>query len=157
MELHDRVAYTLDRIIDTLDADPSAPRTLLICTHAAPMIAIGRTLTGYMPVDPTTEDFRCYTCSLSKFARRRGHVAVGRPSGGLTVPPPPLSPPPPLTRTGSLSESEENNTKQNGNYPDIENRWPVIDWQGGNGVRGGWECILNADCSYLSGGEERGW
>jgi transcription factor C subunit 7 len=25
------------------------------------------------------------------------------------------------------------------------------------GVGGGWECTVNGDCSFLSGGEERGW
>ena len=34
---------------------------------------------------------------------------------------------------------------------------PVISWRGGNGVGGGWEVKVNADCSFLSGGEERGW
>ena len=27
----------------------------------------------------------------------------------------------------------------------------------GTGVAGGWDCILNSDCSHLSQGEERGW
>jgi len=31
------------------------------------------------------------------------------------------------------------------------------DWAGGRGVRGGWDCEVNCDCSFLSGGEERGW
>ena len=34
---------------------------------------------------------------------------------------------------------------------------PAISWRGGNGVGGGWEVRLNGDCSFLSGGEERGW
>jgi transcription factor C subunit 7 len=33
----------------------------------------------------------------------------------------------------------------------------IPDWQHGNGVGGGWDCVLNGDCSFLSGGEERGW
>lgn len=32
-----------------------------------------------------------------------------------------------------------------------------VEWRGGRGVGGGWECVLNGDCSFLSGGEERGW
>lgn len=28
---------------------------------------------------------------------------------------------------------------------------------GGEGVLGGWDCVVNGDCSFLSGGEERGW
>lgn len=34
---------------------------------------------------------------------------------------------------------------------------PTISWRGGNGVGGGWEVKTNGDCSFLSGGEERGW
>jgi len=68
--IHDRIAYCLHRVISALDADPSGPKTLLICTHAASMICIGRVLTGRMPEDHGEEDFRCFTCSLSKFERR---------------------------------------------------------------------------------------
>lgn len=69
-QLHDRIAYCLDELIKRLDADPSGPRTLLICTHAASMIAIGRALTGNMPEDECAEDFKCFTCAFSKFARK---------------------------------------------------------------------------------------
>jgi transcription factor C subunit 7 len=34
---------------------------------------------------------------------------------------------------------------------------PAIPWRGGNGVGGGWELKVSGDCSFLSGGEERGW
>jgi len=34
---------------------------------------------------------------------------------------------------------------------------PKTNWENGNGVGGGWELIVNGDCSFLSGGEERGW
>ncbi|KAF2673121.1 phosphoglycerate mutase-like protein [Microthyrium microscopicum] len=33
---------------------------------------------------------------------------------------------------------------------------PKVKWKG-TGVGGGWDCIKNSDCSFLSGGEERGW
>lgn len=33
---------------------------------------------------------------------------------------------------------------------------PNIEWEG-KGIMGGWECVLNCDCSHLEGGEERGW
>jgi len=69
-ELHDRIAQTLHRIVTDLDTDPAQPKTLLICTHAAGMIAIGRVLTGRMPEDPDTPDFHCFTASFSRFNRR---------------------------------------------------------------------------------------
>lgn len=101
VELHERVRKALDHIITTLDKDPEQPKSVLLCTHAATMIAAGRVLTGRMPENPDEEDFRCYTAGLSKFVRRS---------------------------------------------PDPE-----------KGVVGNWECELNSETSYLSGGAERGW
>lgn len=69
-QLHDRVAYCLTRLIERLDADPKGPKSLLICTHAASMICIGRALTGNMPEDESEEDFKCFTCAFSKFTRK---------------------------------------------------------------------------------------
>ncbi|KAF1830987.1 phosphoglycerate mutase-like protein [Decorospora gaudefroyi] len=94
VELHERVKKALDHIIQTLDEDPEQPRSVLLCTHAATMIAAGRVLTGKMPQNPDEDDFQCYTAGLSKFVR-------------------------------------------NGN--------------------GEWECVMNSDTSFLSGGAERGW
>jgi len=34
---------------------------------------------------------------------------------------------------------------------------PGVEWKNGNGVGGGWELKVSGDCSFLSGGEERGW
>ena len=70
-ELHDRCAYTMLRIISDLDEEEGAPKAVLICTHAATLIAVGRALTGDMPEEVGTEDFKPYTCGLSKFVRRK--------------------------------------------------------------------------------------
>ena len=70
--LHDRVAYCLDQLIRRADQDASGPKALLLCTHAAAIIAMGRVLTGRMPEEVGEEDFKCFTCGLSKFVRRRG-------------------------------------------------------------------------------------
>jgi transcription factor C subunit 7 len=70
VELHERVRKALEHIVTTLDNDPEQPKTVLICTHAATMIAAGRVLTGQMPDDPDTDDFKCFTAGLSKFVRR---------------------------------------------------------------------------------------
>lgn len=87
-QLHDRCAYALQYIIAQADAEDAAHMTqaqekgsvqgdslgertaILICTHAASMIAVGRILTGRMPEDICEEDFRTYTCGISKFTRR---------------------------------------------------------------------------------------
>lgn len=123
--LHDRNAYALHRIIVTLDADPAAPRALLLCTHAASMICIGRALTGAMPDDPNTDDFRCGTCSMSKFVRR-----------------------------GSLRSAADDVVDWD---PARPGEVPLVDWRGGKGVMGGWDCVRNGDCSFLKNGEERSW
>jgi transcription factor C subunit 7 len=34
---------------------------------------------------------------------------------------------------------------------------PKVNWRSGTGVGGGWDLGLSGDCSFLSGGEERGW
>lgn len=101
IELHERVRNALDHIITTLDNDPAQPKTLLICSHAATIIAAGRVLTGQMPEDPDTDDFQCFTAGLSKFVRKSSDPA--------------------------------------------------------RGVAGNWDCVLNSETSYLSGGAERGW
>jgi transcription factor C subunit 7 len=101
IELHERVRNALDHIITTLDNDPAQPKTLLICSHAATIIAAGRVLTGQMPDDPDTDDFQCFTAGLSKFVRKSTNPQ--------------------------------------------------------NGVAGNWDCVLNSETSFLSGGAERGW
>jgi transcription factor C subunit 7 len=122
--LHDRIAYALHHVIQKLDQDPAGPKTLLICTHAASMICIGRALTGRMPEDPSEEDFKCFTCSLSKFNRRN-------------IPEAPVE----KEHIWTLDEPEN---------------IPFVDWRG-KGVKGGWDCEVNGNCSFLEKGEERGW
>jgi transcription factor C subunit 7 len=73
-DLHNRCAYALERIITDIDALPTSavPQSIVICSHAAAIIAIGRALTGNMPDDANEVDFHTYTCSISKFVRRDG-------------------------------------------------------------------------------------
>ncbi|KAK2751010.1 hypothetical protein FQN57_000085 [Myotisia sp. PD_48] len=123
-ELHDRVAAALHAIITEVDAEirkyeqahPESAhesRGILICSHAAPLIAMGRALTGNMPEDTSVEDFKVFTSSLSTYVRRRN----------------------PINSTPGMQPS----------------------WRDGQGVAGGWDCVLNGDCSFLSEGEEKGW
>jgi transcription factor C subunit 7 len=118
MQLHDRLALAVGRIIDQCDAD--GVRTVLLCTHAAAIIALGRVLTGCMPDDPDANDFKAFTCGLSRYRRRSGPWKSS------------------IVGTGTGPGRPES-------------------WRDGHGVRGGWDAELNSDCSFLSGGEERGW
>ncbi|CAG8005457.1 unnamed protein product [Penicillium salamii] len=139
-QLHDRVATALEGIVTDVDAEVSAleetlpveqrtSKAVLICAHAAPLIAMGRVLTGRMPDDSSEEDFNVFTAGLSTF-KRRG-AAAGYQEG---------------SQEASLAEGTRL-VRSLGSVP----RWR------GRGVGGGWDCVGNGDCSFLSGGAERGW
>ncbi|KAL8824988.1 MAG: hypothetical protein Q9191_004686 [Dirinaria sp. TL-2023a] len=70
-ELHARCEITLSNIISHADAESGAdPIAILICTHAAALIAIGRVLTGCLPSELDEEDFYTYTAGITKFERK---------------------------------------------------------------------------------------
>ncbi|KAJ5259426.1 Histidine phosphatase superfamily clade-1 [Penicillium angulare] len=93
LELHNRVATALAGIITDVDAEITAleaeippehrtSKSVLICAHAASLIAMGRVLTGKMPDDSSEEDFFVFTASMSTF-RRRGTKKDIVESGGV--------------------------------------------------------------------------
>jgi transcription factor C subunit 7 len=84
-----------------------------------------------MPEDSSVEDFKTFTASLSTFVRRRGVPCL----------------------TGSCEESK----LQKGDAVPTVSGTPVPLWRSGRGVGGGWDCVGNGECGFLSGGEERGW
>lgn len=139
LELHNRVATALSGIIADLDAEITAleanvppeqrtSKSVLICGHAAPLIAMGRALTGRMPEDTSEEDFFVFTAGLSTYTRRSATVSDKK-----------LEPATALAEGTALLRVDG-----------------VPEWQG-CGVGGGWDCVKNGDCSFLSGGAERGW
>ena len=75
-ELHDRVARALHAVVMEVDREYEEKGrgedlvTLLICGHAAGIIASGRVLTGQMPENIAEQDFKCFTCGLSRIIRR---------------------------------------------------------------------------------------
>ncbi|KAK4149889.1 histidine phosphatase superfamily [Chaetomidium leptoderma] len=126
-ELHDRVAAAMKALIGECDRD--GVRSILLCSHAAVIIALGRVLTGRMPDNIDVEDFKCFTCGLSEYRRR--------PCSG--------------TETKATDAAAARDADHHGRDK------PVLAWRGGQGVSGGWDCELNSDCAHLSLGEERGW
>ncbi|KAG7137115.1 Transcription factor tau 55 kDa subunit like protein [Verticillium longisporum] len=116
--LYERVAAGVGAIIDQCDAE--GIRAVVLCSHAATIIALGRVLTGEIPTAVDVEDFRAFTCGLSVFRRRKN---------------------PPHTMSDVLAQGDST----------------CPSWKDGKGVRGGWICTQNSDCSFLSSGEERGW
>jgi len=123
--LHNRVAYALHTTVER--ADREGWRSIVICMHAAVMIAIGRALTGRMPEDYTEEDFQCFTASMSTYQRRRPYRSA--------------------QEVGNIAMWD----------PSRQGEVPEVPWRRNGGVMGGWDCLKNADTSFLANGEERGW
>lgn len=71
-QLYSRVAATVRAIIDRSDAE--GHRAVVLCSHAAVVIALGRVLTASVPQDPSHEDFKAFTCGLGVY--RREGVAI---------------------------------------------------------------------------------
>lgn len=66
-QLYSRVSRGLQAIIARCDAE--GRRSVVLCTHAAVVIVIGRILTGRVPDSPDVQDFRAFTCGLSVYSR----------------------------------------------------------------------------------------
>jgi transcription factor C subunit 7 len=131
-ELHGRVAATMEALIAQCDRD--GVRAILLCSHAAVIIALGRVLTGQMPDSTETDDFKCFTCGLSAYRRRRRQ---GPETEGMDEP----------AREPTAARDADHHSKGG----------TAMGWREGRGVSGGWDCELNSDCAHLSLGEERGW
>lgn len=126
-QLHARLAAVMSGIVRQCDAE--GVRSVLLCTHAAPILALGRVLTGQLPSDVGAEDFGVFTCGLSVFSRQKRPQQEQPPSSATT----------PVSWDDSLQTLAGQM------------------WTHGRGIGGGWDCAVNCDCSFLSEGEERGW
>ena len=79
--LHDRIASALEMIVSEVDGEYQKKGrggeavTVLICGHAAGIIASGRALTGTMPKEGSEDGFKAFTCGLSRFRRRNQKTA----------------------------------------------------------------------------------
>lgn len=73
--IHERVAVALARLIKRIDEEgEKGPRTIVLCAHAAPNIAMGRVLTG-----ESEKEVRVGTCSVSEYRRKAiGGVEEGQ-------------------------------------------------------------------------------
>lgn len=70
-QLYTRLAFALSHVIADADlASGDEEVAIAICTHAAPLIIIGRVLTGSMPTNIDEQDFKTYTAGLTRFDRR---------------------------------------------------------------------------------------
>lgn len=106
---------------------------------------MGRALTGNMPDDSSVEDFHVFTAGLSTFVRRKSSFS------------------------SFLSPSSLSNEKEDGLGTSLAQGTQLLrpgtdlgvlgvpNWKNGKGVGGGWDCVVNGDCRFLSTGAERGW
>jgi transcription factor C subunit 7 len=154
-ELHDRVAAAMQDIV--YQCDREGIRAIVICTHAAVVIALGRVLTGAMPDSVEVEDFQAFTCGLSVYRRKVAGSASGAEDNSS------------LGRVSGDAGAARANTERDlaqvtptpqpasSSFPQIRaERLHIPAWKG-RGVAGGWQCTANSDCSHLTAGEERGW
>lgn len=178
-ELHDRVAQAVNSIIE--QCDRQGLRAVLLCTHAAVVIALGRVLTGHMPHSVEVEDFGAFTCGLSVYRRRPKSLSEaclapkdGSPEQKNHSPAGDIE-----DFAASRRDTPSGRRQDSGSLPqsdlraagldfDASHAGPGrtrgdpalgqhVDWKGGQGVGQGWDCEKDSDCSFLSRGEERGW
>ncbi|KAK0389483.1 hypothetical protein NLU13_3058 [Sarocladium strictum] len=73
IELYARTSRALRAVIAQCDAE--GVKSIVICSHAAAIIAMGRVLTGQIPEDPEDDDFKAFTCGLSVYRRANASTA----------------------------------------------------------------------------------
>ncbi|KAI8624398.1 phosphoglycerate mutase-like protein [Xylariaceae sp. FL1651] len=164
-QLYERVASCIQAIITR--SDQEGKKAVLVCTHAAVVIALGRILTGKVPEDASVEDFGAFTCGLSVYRRQGIDTNQADTAATITT----------ASIRGQVHKSTGTpNVIQNADLPSkpgLEIKTPqqidrrAIDPRG-SGCEGGsrscsssvssrWICEVDSDCSFLRGGAERGW
>ncbi|KAI0549457.1 RNA polymerase III transcription initiation factor complex component [Xylaria curta] len=130
-QLYERVASCIQAII--AQCDQEGKKAVLISTHAAVVIALGRVLTEKIPEDVSVDDFKAFTCGLSMYRRQGAY------------------------QDRSIAAARDQAEK----WADTQNIMRATDtppWSPSlaSDPRG-WTCEVNSDCGFLRGGEERGW
>ncbi|KAI1435494.1 RNA polymerase III transcription initiation factor complex component [Xylaria sp. CBS 124048] len=158
-QLYERVASCVQDIIAKCDQE--GKKAVVICTHAAVVIALGRILTGKIPEDVSVADFNAFTCGLSMYRRqavRENHNSTATIDG------------PPVIRNRAANSPDARNAMQAAAIPSTPGTHGT-DHPGGPGgpglkhlpqgysfdVASHWTCEADSDCSFLRGGAERGW
>lgn len=132
--LYRRVKSAVEVIVEECDA--KGHRTVILCSHAAVVIALGRVLTGDIPETVDVQDFGAFTCGLSKFRRSKADPKV------------------------DSFRQDDTGERSVARVAGDDSRHSHGESPGANGEArgtGSWVCEANSDCSFLSGGEERGW
>jgi transcription factor C subunit 7 len=149
-QLYERVASCIQAIIAR--SDKEGKKAILICTHAAVVIALGRILTGKVPEDAGVEDFRAFTCGLSIYRRQGGDDDRSAATSIAAA-----------IGDNVQKSADTRNMMQAVDRPALYSRGPEKHaleqplQSCGFGLPSHWTCEANSDCSFLGGGEERGW
>lgn len=147
-ELHQRVTKALTKIVTDLDDDPEQPRTLLICTHAATMVS------------PWIQILLIYCTRLGCCWGKRSSL-LARTCASPNVKDPLLTSIPisqiaaGRALTGKIPADLNEDDFQC--YTASFSKYVRRSFEPEKGVAGNWDCVINSDTSYLSGGAERGW
>ncbi|KAI1078451.1 phosphoglycerate mutase-like protein [Whalleya microplaca] len=165
-QLYNRVAGAIDAIIKR--SDQEGRRAILLSTHAAVVISLGRVLTGRLPEDVQEIDFHAFTCGLSVYRRqgvnRKKTVVDADDRTDLSNIKGMAPDSSTAWREGQIREARSDAytepdhaqcADQHPQNPREDN--PGSSWRGGPRAYGGWICEANSDCSFLRCGEERGW
>ncbi|KAI1805637.1 phosphoglycerate mutase-like protein [Daldinia bambusicola] len=155
-QFHDRVARAVDFIIRRSDQD--GHKAVVICTHAAVVIALGRVLTGQVE-----KDFGAFTCGLSKYRRQQQHSVVQASLGSDSkTDANAITPAARDDRKVREARSKTHSKDDPAGDVDLQPHDSMSPDPGSSGkvdvgLYGGWVCELDSECSFLRDGEERGW
>ncbi|KAI1265091.1 phosphoglycerate mutase-like protein [Xylariaceae sp. FL1019] len=156
-QLYERVAACLRSIIARSDQEEK--QSVVICTHAAVVIVLGRLLTGQIPADPNEEDFRAFTCGLSIYRRQDVRTNASNNDGNDTATvfdrQEHGSSSEPIIRSRLDFPTSHRNDRRALDSDATGSRTPS--WRCGINMSSSWTCEANSTCNFLSGGEERGW
>ncbi|KAG6031486.1 hypothetical protein E4U41_007562 [Claviceps citrina] len=169
-QLQHRITAALRGIIEQCDADGT--RAVILCSHAAVIILMGRILTGLLPVSVDVDDFKAYTCGLSVYGRqRRRRRRRRRCSVTATIRSHDDDDDDVDDDDDDVDDDDDDVDDDDDDVDDDDDATPGHSLSSRHGhlppssvsdaasadLIGGWDCHLNSDCSFLSGGPERGW
>ncbi|VUC22055.1 unnamed protein product [Clonostachys rosea] len=141
-QLYERVATAVRAIIERCDNE--GKRAVVLCTHAAVVITLGRVLTGCIPEDPSVQDFGAFTCGLSVFKRQAAATGWEKQQQDK-VQCRQAGPPVGEGEVAHVSDAAPAISDESKERPSPLQVVPP------------WRCKSNSDCSFLSSGAERGW
>ncbi|KAI1180097.1 RNA polymerase III transcription initiation factor complex component [Nemania sp. FL0916] len=150
-QLYRRVATCIEAIITQCDKE--GKKAIIISTHAAIVITLGRVLTAKIPRDVTVEDFGAFTCGLSVY-RRQG---IDQDCSIATT----------TNRTAMARDQAQGLANTQAAMHTVKTQFKVslptpshvVDSHQSYelDLSSRWRCEVDSDCSFLRGGEERGW